>query len=102
MSGKETYCLNFNKDCVFFQTIELIIIYGFFYRPAVPRKGFGSADYYSLSTIYIYSSAVCTQSADPNPFRDTHCILGREVKTERFIQCVSKKEFGSADCVKRY
>ena len=38
--------------------------------PAVPRKGFGSAD---SDIIYTINLSYCTQSADPNPFRGTHC-----------------------------
>ena len=34
----------------------------------VPRKGFGSSDCDTIYTIYF---SICTQSADPNPFRGT-------------------------------
>ena len=40
--------------------------------PAVPRKGLGSADCDSIYTIYI---SLCTQTADPIPFRGTHCTI---------------------------
>ena len=39
--------------------------------PAVPRKGSGSAD---CDTIYTIYPSLCTQSANPNPFRGTHCM----------------------------
>ena len=42
------------------------------YIQCVPRKGFGSADCEALYTIYLF---LCTQKADPNPFRGTHCML---------------------------
>ena len=35
------------------------------------QKGFGLADCDTIFTIYIF---LCTQSADPNPFRGTRCI----------------------------
>ena len=52
-----------------FITEYIIIIYP--YVQCVPRKGFGSADCDTKFTIYL---PLCTQSADPNPFRGTHCI----------------------------
>ena len=39
--------------------------------PAVPRKGFWSAD---CDTIYNILLFLCTQTADPKPFQGTHCI----------------------------
>ena len=52
----------------------------FIYVQCLPRKGFGSADCGIVYTIYL---SLCTQSADLNPFRVTHCskvlyISGRE------------------------
>ena len=37
-----------------------------FLLPAVPQKRFGSADCDTIYTIYV---SLCTQTADPNPFR---------------------------------
>ena len=36
-----------------------------------PTKKFGSTD---CDTIYIIYLSLCTQSADPNPIRGTHCM----------------------------
>ena len=44
--------------------------------PAVPRKGFGSA---VCDSKIIYQS-LCTQTADMNPFRGTHCIFKKNLK----------------------
>ena len=38
--------------------------------PAVPRKWLGSAD---CGTKYNIFLSLCTQTADPKPFRGTHC-----------------------------
>ena len=43
-----------------------------FLLPAVPQKRFGSADCDTIYTIYV---SLWTQTADPNPFRGTHCIF---------------------------
>ena len=38
----------------------------------VPRKGFGPTDCHAIYPFYL---SLCTQSADLNHFRGTHCIL---------------------------
>ena len=43
----------------------------FFKLPAVPQKWLGSAECDIIYTIYLF---LCTQSADPNPFRGTDGI----------------------------
>ena len=51
----------------YFNEGYLSILY-FWQVPVVPRKWFGSAD---CDTIYL-----CTQTADPNSFRGSHCCGG--------------------------
>ena len=45
---------------------------GFNHIHCVPRKGFGSD---ICETIFIFFLSLCAQTADPNPFLDTHCII---------------------------
>ena len=42
-----------------------------------PPKGFGSDACDTIHNIYLY---LCTHSADPNPFRGTHCIWHTDFK----------------------
>ena len=47
-----------------------------------PRKGFGSAD---CDTIYAIYLSLFTQSANPNPFRGTHCNISTNFLQQIFV-----------------